>query len=93
MITEPVPDPPQDTPQPADHANPRELLSRPHGVAPATRRRGVRRGRGHATDIADDGTTIPGHAGDLPVPAGLGSDIHHSPPPDREFGGDEPAPF
>src|SRR2546423_1049328 len=26
MITEPVPDPPQDTPQPADHANPRELL-------------------------------------------------------------------
>ena len=71
----------------------RASLSRPHGVAPATRRRGVRPGRGHATDIADDGTTIPDHAGDLPLPAGLGSDIHHSPPPDREFGGDEPAPF
>ena len=57
----------------------RASLSRPHGVSPATRRRGVRPGRGHATDITDDGTTIPDHAGDLPVPAGLGSDIHHSP--------------
>ena len=71
----------------------RASLDRPHGVAPATRPPGVSPGRGHATDITDDGTAIPDHAGDLPLPAGFGSDLHHRPPPDREFGGDEPAPF
>ena len=71
----------------------RASLSRPHGVAPATRWRSVRPGRGHATDVTDDGTANPDYAGGLALPVGLGSDIHHRRPPSREFGGDEPAPF
>jgi len=71
----------------------RASLGRPRGVAPATRRRGVRPGRGHATDITDDGTTIPDDAGGPPLRAGVGSDMHHTHPLSREFGGDEPAPF
>jgi hypothetical protein len=71
----------------------RASLSRPHGVAPATRRRSAGPSRGHATDLTDDGTTIPEYAGGLPLGAGLGSDMHHRRPPSREFGGDELAPF
>jgi hypothetical protein len=59
-------------------------LGRPHGVAPATRGR---------SDVADDATAIPDHAGGLPPWAGLGSDMHHRRPPGTVFGGDEPAPF
>ena len=71
----------------------RASLSRPHGVAPATRRRSAGPSRGHATDVTDDGTAIPEYAGGLPLGAGLGSDMHHRRPPSRGFSGDELAPF
>jgi hypothetical protein len=67
-------------------------LGRPHGVAPATRQRGAGPSGGYATDVTDDGATIPDHAGG-PFSGRVGSDMHHRRPLSREFSGDEPVKF
>jgi hypothetical protein len=63
-----------------------------HGVAPATWQRGAGPSGGHATDVTDDGVSIPDYAGG-PFSGRLGSDMRHRRPLSREFFGDEPVKF
>ena len=71
----------------------RTSLSRGRGVGPATRRPGVAPSRGYVTGVTPDEETTGGNAGSPSPWAGLGSDLHHTRPPSRESGDNEPGPF